>query len=60
MPLHEVSLKAFFGLQGARQVTIDGKKKYIGLFSTLDEALAARDKLPGYSKKQLEHPEESI
>jgi hypothetical protein len=42
------------------EVTIDGKKKYVGTFSTRDEALAARDKLPGYSKKQLEHPEESI
>jgi hypothetical protein len=42
------------------RVTIDGKVKYIGLFSTIAEAIAVRDKFPGYGKKQLGHSEESL
>jgi hypothetical protein len=41
-------------------VTVNGKRKYIGLFSTIAEAIAVRDKFPGYGKKQLGHSEGSL
>jgi hypothetical protein len=41
------------------RVRIDGKVEYIGLFATLDEAVAVRDQFPGYGKKPLRHSEVS-
>jgi hypothetical protein len=39
---------------------VDGKRKYIGLFDTLEEALAVRSRFPEYASKPLGHSGASI